>query len=130
MDGIKLFTATLYTPFVTLQVVKFVNPANPNAYFIPAVPPDTISTTVSGVVSSTSGDALFLGNSDATTVVFQPFDAYIAKFNRWTSPTDPQTVWNSYMDGNGQSSSSALSGYGINMTLLQNNIAKGTYTLL
>ena len=75
-------------------------------------------------------NAVFLGNSDATYGAFTSFDAYVTKFNRWTSAVDPQTAWNAYMEGNGKGSASVLGDYGINMTILQNNVQQGTYSLL
>lgn len=90
-----------------------------NVNNIPAVPPDV---TVAG--TSVTGKSIYLGNNP-----FRPFDAYIAKFNRWTSPVDPQTAWNAYLEGNGRSTST-LNSYGVNLTVLQNNIAKDTYALL
>jgi hypothetical protein len=56
------------------------------------------------------------------------FNASIANFQRWTAPLDPQTVWTTYLQGNGQSS--AISGYGINLDILQNNVTQSTYQLL
>ena len=45
-------------------------------------------------------------------------------FTRWTTPVDPQTAWNWYMKGNGKSSFSSLFGsYGINYSVLKDNIA-------
>jgi Concanavalin A-like lectin/glucanases superfamily len=43
---------------------------------------------------------------------------------RWTTPVDPQTAWNWYMKGNGQSSLGGVFGnYNVNYTILKNNIA-------
>jgi hypothetical protein len=73
---------------------------------------------------------VFLGNSDVSAGPFTVFDAYIAQFYRWAVPMDPQTAWNYYMAGNGQSTvTGALSAYGANLQILQNNVAQSTYQL-
>ena len=92
-----------------------------NTFNYPAVPPDTTGSTAQ--VGST-GSAITLGNASGG------FDAYIAKFNRWTSALDPQSVWNAYMEGNGQTTSNPISGYGVNLSILKNNIQQSTYSLL
>jgi hypothetical protein len=43
---------------------------------------------------------------------------------RWTIPVDPQTAWNWYMKGNGQSTMGGMFGnYNVNYTILKDNIA-------
>jgi len=76
---------------------------------VPSTPPD-----------ATAGNGLKLGT----------FDARLAKLMRYTNALDPQTVWNNYLQGNGQSSTNLLNGYGLNLTVLQNNVAQGTYSLM
>ena len=49
------------------------------------------------------------------------YDIYLSKFQRWTYATDPQTAWNTYYNGNGQTMR-GLSGYGANLGITQNNI--------
>jgi hypothetical protein len=91
---------------------------------IVAVPPDTATTTSTGG----AGAGVYLGNSDPA--IGGSFDAYVAKFNRSTAALDPTTVWNTYLQGNGQSNATALSSYGVNLNILQNNVLQGTYTLV
>jgi hypothetical protein len=77
--------------------------------------------------------AIPLSPSDATAgngIKLGTFDARIAKLMRYTNALDPQTVWNNYLQGNGQTSTSVLNGYGLNLTVLQNNVAQGTYSLM
>ena len=50
----------------------------------------------------------------------QPNDIFLAKFYRWTYPMDPQTAWNEYMGGNGQSV--ILPNYGMKVSLLKDNV--------
>ena len=92
-----------------------------NGTNIPSTP-DNISPINIGVAAYlTTGH---LNGSSATT----NFNASMANFQRWTTPLDPQTVWTTYLQGNGQSS--AISGYGINLDILQNNVTQSTYQLL
>ena len=59
-----------------------------------------------------------------------PFDAYVANFQRWISPVDPQTAWSAYMAGNGGSSiANTVSAYGVNVSVLKNNIEQSKYVL-
>lgn len=59
------------------------------------------------------------------------FDAYISKFQHWAEPVDPQTVWSEYMGGNGQGGiTSAMSSYGINLSIIKDNIEQSKYSLL
>jgi hypothetical protein len=48
------------------------------------------------------------------------FDIYLSKFQRWTDAIDPQTAWNSYYAGNGQSGS--MSSYGAKLSITNSNI--------
>jgi hypothetical protein len=57
-------------------------------------------------------------------IYFGIFDAHLAKLVRYTAPLDPQTVWNTYLAGNGQSS---FTNYGLNVEILQNNAIKNVY---
>jgi hypothetical protein len=71
---------------------------------------------------------IVLGNSNTP---FQPFNANVANFYRWTIPMDPGTAWNYYMKGNGQGGlMSSMSAYGLNMQVLQNNVETASYQLL
>ena len=59
------------------------------------------------------------------------WDAHVAKFTHWTEPIDPQTVWSNYMSGNGQNNSlsNAVASYGVDFTVLKDNIAQNNYRL-
>jgi len=51
------------------------------------------------------------------------FDAYVTKFIRWTEPVNPQTVWDTYMKGNGNSWGifPNISSYNADISILKNN---------
>ena len=58
------------------------------------------------------------------------FDAYIAKFKHWSSPLDPQTVWSTYSEGNGQGSmGNYISSYGIDLSILKDNVEQSKYSI-
>ena len=89
----------------------------------PLQPPDQPS-------GNDTNGAIYLGNSGGAYTSTTPFDAYVTKFNRWTTSLDPQTVWNEYLTGNGKNSFLGMSStYGVNMTFLQDNVKQGTYAL-
>lgn len=59
------------------------------------------------------------------------YDAYIAKFNHWSLPLDPQTVWSVYKEGNGQGGmNNYISSYGINLSILKDNVEQSKYSIL
>ena len=59
-----------------------------------------------------------------------PFDAYVSKFQYWPEPIDPQTIWSEYMKGNGQSNvTNFMSSYGINLSIIKDNIEQSKYSL-
>jgi Concanavalin A-like lectin/glucanases superfamily len=72
---------------------------------IAQVAPDTIS-------------PLYIGNG---------YDAIITYLQRWSYALDPQTVWNSYMNGNGSSLLSSINAYHGNLQIVQNNAIQGNY---
>jgi hypothetical protein len=104
----QFFDAYIDGKLVNSQRFYSQNPTNSTG-IMPAVPLDT---TV----------PVYLGNSDTSTVNFTAFDAYVAKFQRFTSPIDPQTAWSTYMSGNG--GNRMLSSYGINLNILKDNVQK------
>ena len=59
------------------------------------------------------------------------WDAHVSKFTHWTEPIDPATVWSNYMSGNGQNNSlsNAVSSYGVDFTVLKDNVAQSNYRL-
>jgi hypothetical protein len=58
------------------------------------------------------------------------FDAYVSKFKHWSLPVNPQVVWSSYMEGNGGNGlQSYVSSYGINLSILKDNVEQSKYRL-
>ena len=72
---------------------------------IPQVAPDTTS-------------PLYIGHG---------YDAVVTYLQRWSYPLDPQTVWNSYMNGNGSSLLASINAYHGNLQIVQNNSIQGNY---
>lgn len=59
------------------------------------------------------------------------WDAHVSKFQHWTEPIDPQTVWTEYMDGNGQGNvTNFASSYGIDLSILKDNVKQSTYKIM
>lgn len=56
------------------------------------------------------------------------FDAYTARFKRWSHPINPQTVYDEYMKGNGQGS--MIGAYGVDISVLKDNIEQRKFSLL
>jgi len=57
------------------------------------------------------------------------FDAYIAQFQRWTDPLDPQSVWNSYVSGSGSTLAGTDSNYNVALSVLKDNVITSKLTL-
>jgi len=87
--------------------------------------------------ASSAGTPVYIGNpppvtsAPAQNPAGQTYDAYVTKFKRWDQgPVDPQTAWNTYMEGNGTSSIlGSLGAYGINLTVLKNNVENSKLVL-
>lgn len=89
--------------------------SNTSSVLIPATPPDK--------------DTLInLGYAGKTPYYKQ--DIKVAKFKRWSAPIDPQSAWNSYMEGNGDSALGKWSAYGIDLAVLKNSVEDTRYKLL
>jgi hypothetical protein len=56
-------------------------------------------------------------------------DAYIAKFQRWTNPLDPQSVWKAYSAGSGSSLAGTESNYNVALSVLKDNVITSKLTL-
>lgn len=57
------------------------------------------------------------------------FDAFISEFKRSTVPIDPETAWNTYLEGNGTNAvSRAFSSYGIDVAVLKNNVKQTSFS--
>ena len=70
-------------------------------------------------------------DSNSNVYVGSGYDAYIANFQRWSYPLDPQTVWNSYMSGNGGSSLGSMLGvsnYHVHMNIMKGDTEQGKIT--
>jgi hypothetical protein len=70
---------------------------------------NAVSASVTGSVANTKAAVCF-GKLNG---------CFIANFQRWETPLDPQSVWNYYMQGNGQSG--AMSKYKINLDFIKND---------
>ena len=64
--------------------------------------------------------------SNSYDINFGVCDAYVVKFQRVPTPTDPQTVWNDYLSGNGYSSS--ISSYGLSVAITKDNTPIAQYS--
>jgi hypothetical protein len=118
LDGKLILSQKLYAT-VTQQGSK--TPIN----VFPAVPPDVPS-------SATAGAAIVLGGYDTggtnSKIYYTNFDAAINKFYRWPNAVNPQTVWDTYMMGNG-STFSGLSSFNAQLNILRNNAAYTSLSL-
>ena len=56
-------------------------------------------------------------------------DAYVAQFQRWTNPLDPQSVWNAYAAGSGSSLAGTDSNYNVALSVLKDNVITSKLTL-
>lgn len=54
-------------------------------------------------------------------------DIFLARFYRWTNPMDPQTAWNEYLNGTGESM--VLPNYNVQLELLKDNVVNKKYSL-
>ena len=115
------------------KLVKSVRLSDATGSLFPSVPGNTPqvwlgnSNTSNELFNGTSGQA----GTGTTISSFTPFNAYATYFYRWGVPMDPGTAWRYYMKGNGQNSlMNNLSGYGVSMQILQNNVVASSYTLL
>jgi len=77
---------------------------------------------LNGPATPTSKDMIMGGGAT--------FDAYISKFQHWSEPVDPQTVWSEYMSGNGQGRvKNFISSYGIDLSIVKDNIEQSKYSI-
>jgi len=59
------------------------------------------------------------------------FSAHLAKFQRTTSPIDPQTAWSNYMSGNGGNSLKKMfSSYGVDVSFKKDNIEQQKFSII
>ena len=56
------------------------------------------------------------------------FEAFMARLKTWKHGLNPQTVYDEYMKGNGQTG--MITGYGVDVSLLRDNIEQTKFSLL
>lgn len=66
--------------------------------------------------------------TEAPVVLGSGWDANVAKFANWSGPLGPQEAWDNYMNGNG-STSTFLSSYNVNLSILKDNVEQSQYKL-
>jgi hypothetical protein len=127
----------------TLKPIEITNnfPLQKWVYIVVSVDGQYIDTYIDGKLvksgrmygTTVSSTAIPNGSFDSGTVVKlgTGWDAHVAKFTHWSEPVDPQTVWTNYMDGNGQSGTmkNFISSYGIDFTVLKDNVEQTKYSL-
>jgi hypothetical protein len=65
-----------------------------------------------------------------TDIYVGSFNAHLAKFQRITSPMDPQTAWSNYMSGNGGNTLSKMfSSYGLDVIFKKDNVSQQTFSI-
>uniref|UniRef100_A0A6C0B4B8 LamG-like jellyroll fold domain-containing protein n=1 Tax=viral metagenome TaxID=1070528 RepID=A0A6C0B4B8_9ZZZZ len=101
----------------------------------PAMPPDIgQSSSVNSGNSYGSGANIILGGTDSGGVsqpMYTNFDAAINKFMRWSTPVNPQIVWDTYIAGNGSNMNlmSSFSSYNAKLDILKNQAAYTSFSL-
>uniref|UniRef100_A0A6C0B7A7 LamG-like jellyroll fold domain-containing protein n=1 Tax=viral metagenome TaxID=1070528 RepID=A0A6C0B7A7_9ZZZZ len=101
----------------------------------PAMPPDIgQSSSVNSGNSMGSGANIILGGTDSGGVsqpTYTNFDAAVNKFMRWSTPVNPQIVWDTYIAGNGSSNGimSSFSSYNAKLDILKNHAAYTSFSL-
>jgi hypothetical protein len=59
------------------------------------------------------------------------FNAHLAKFQKMSSPVNPQTAWTNYMAGNGGNSLKKMfSSYGVDVSFKKDNIEQRKFTII
>ena len=128
VDGTFL-DAYLDGKLVVSKKVTYTNPSTPSTTSIPKTPPTAITGGTTNGRNIEIGGNITNPSFASSSEIASSWDAYLANLQRWTTSLAPGEVWASYMNGNGQSGNWFTS-YGVNMTVLQNNITQGTYTLI
>jgi hypothetical protein len=69
--------------------------------------------------------------NDSSNVIFgKGYDIYIADLKRYTEVQDPQSVWNTYMKGNGGSVVNKVgSSYAVNLSILKDDVEWNKFNL-
>jgi len=93
----------------------------------PAQPPD--------IGNSSGGSNIIVGGYDnggvGTTPYYVNFDAAINNLMRWSTPVNPQIVWNSYLSGNGSNLNilPKMSSYNAKLNILKNHADYASFSL-
>jgi len=70
-------------------------------------------------------------NVSDSDILVGSFKAHLAKFQRTTSPIDPQTAWSNYMSGNGGNSLQKMfSSYGVDVSFKKDNIEQQKFSII
>lgn len=89
-------------------------------HIIVSVDNQYIDTYINGKLASSIKDKDLKAPSSTSSVEFGKLNAYLAGFNRYTDPIDPQTAWSKYSAGTGSSPLSKYLGtYGMDISLKQ-----------
>jgi len=109
LDGKLIKSQRMYSAAKT-------TPASAESF--PMTPPDATASPV------------YLGNGEPVAgQQFGAFDAFIAEFKRWSVPIDPKSAWDTYLAGNGSNGiSRAFSAYGIDVSVLKNNVEQTKFS--
>jgi hypothetical protein len=81
-----------------------------------------LSKQINGIPVVSTADISFGGSTDSTAP-----DIFLAKVYRWVYPMDPQSAWNEYLSGNGQSL--LIPNYNVQLELLKDNVVNKKYSL-
>lgn len=107
LDYTKLTTittasgTTTTTPETANVVITDNFPLQSWVHIIISVDNSYIDIYMNGKLVKSIKDATIATPSADTSVLFEISKTYLAKFVRVASPTDPQTAWNHYLEGNG-----------------------------
>jgi hypothetical protein len=89
-----------------------------------------------GDASSDSTANIILGGSynnsnTDTAFTYTTFDAAVNNFTRWSTPVNPQIVWNNYINGNGTNMGilPKMSSYNFKLNVLKNNADYTSFSL-
>jgi len=86
-----------------------------------------------GTIGSGNGySPIILGGSDiAGTGVptYTNYDAALNKFIRWSTPVNPQIVYDTYMGGNGTTKLGGLSSFNAKLDILKNNTTFSSFSI-
>jgi len=121
-----IYTTDTTTPTKTVQITNNF-PVQRWVYVIVSVENSVVDCYLDGKLVKSQQLQYLPDMSGDYTIGYGVFDAYLTKFTRIASPTDPQTAWNSYLTGNGFSSNGPAYGFSFVLTKDQAPIAKYQY---